>query len=368
MYKIPTARLDVDAHFADVSGRVRELMRGFLEGNTFQTSYRDDVTAIIRVSPDTTHPTLTRRWLQRCVDSNAELRRLLCGDFDEQMSLIREVYADNPNHFKREFNSNAPATIRRQSEPRYVDSFHELFRHIFVERMFEGKYDEPAPMRKTEFIEHLHLRLCPYCGDTIIGRSARYANGNIHVVDPELDHFLPKSIYPFLALNCFNLIPSCHACNAAPNKGTADPLGNDKKHEYLMNPYCFRDSAYEFDYVIKGGSYYDSANYEVLFDYTGNADLPVGYQGIMTTESHYKLNHPYTVGKIYRSFISQANNARQLYKGVHIPVDYWDNNVEGILQFPLQTPFDLDEEAYKLKKDLFEKMRLLDWDKPISLS
>ena len=132
--------------------------------------------------------------------------------------------------------------------------------------------------------------------------------------------------------------------------------------------HCFRDSAFEFDYQINGGKYYDSTNYEVSFDYKGNADLSVGFQQIMATESHYKRNHPHTVGKIYRTFVKQANTARLLYRGVHIPVDYWNDNVESILQFPLQAPFDMDEEAYKLKKDLFEKMKLLDWDKPIKLS
>lgn len=87
----------------------------------------------------------------------------------------------------------------------------------------------------------------------------------------------------------------------------------------------------------------------------------------MTTEDHYKRNHRQTIGNVYRSFICQANTARQLYQGVYIPVSYWEFNVESILNFPLHAPFDIEQPAYKLHKDLYEKMKQLNWDKPIKI-
>ena len=367
MYKIPRAKLDADSHFLDVSRRVRELMQEFLGGKSFETAFRDGIKVFVRVEPEPAKHSLTRDWLQRCVDNDIELRRLLCGDFPDQMSLVREVYTDSPSHFKRVFNSNAPEEIKNAAKPYYMDNFHEMMRHILVEHMFEGKYNESHPMDKDVFIDRLDLRLCPYCGDTIISKSTRTANGRTHVVAPKLDHFLPKGIYPFLALNCFNLIPACPNCNLAPNKGIADPLGDDKRHEYLMNPYQFHDNAFKFGYLLNGAKYYDSDNYRVLFCYHGNEDLRKGYRELMTTEDHYKRNHRQTVGNVYRSFISLANTARQLYRGVHIPVSYWNSNIESVLKFPLRAPFDIEQPAYKLHKDLYEKMIQLDWDKPIRI-
>lgn len=47
------------------------------------------------------------------------------------------------------------------------------------------------------------IEICPYCDiDTTISIS-----------NNEVEHFLPKSKFPFLSMNAYNLIPSCHACN-----------------------------------------------------------------------------------------------------------------------------------------------------------
>jgi uncharacterized protein (TIGR02646 family) len=62
----------------------------------------------------------------------------------------------------------------------------------------------------------------------------------------EIDHFLPKSIYPDLAVEWDNLNPSCKTCNAA--KGDHDP---GKAH--IVNP--FRDDPKEYLY-FKDFRYY----------------------------------------------------------------------------------------------------------------
>lgn len=265
MYKIPRTKLDADLHFSDVSKRVRELMQEFLDGKSIEVSFRDDTKAFVRVEQNPAKHSLSRDWLRRCVNSDAELRRLICGDYLEQIRLVHEVYSDSPDHFRRILNGNAPEALKNAAQPYYMDNFHEIMRYILVERMFEGKHNEARSMDKDAFVDRLDLRLCPYCGDTIIGKSSRTSNGKTHVVAPKLDHFLPKSIYPFLALNCFNLIPACPDCNMSPNKGVADPLGDNKQHEYLMNPYQFRDNAFEFGYFIYGAKYYEKSNYELLF-------------------------------------------------------------------------------------------------------
>lgn len=368
MYRIPRERLDVEAHFNDVGHRVRELMQSFLSGGySFVAKYKDGHEVAIKVSANTKFPSLTRRWLQRCVNDERELKKLLCGDFEEQLKLVKEVLSDNPSHFKRTFNCNAPKDVKDGDGNVEMDDFHEIFRHILSERMFEGKYDEPHPMNKIAFVERLDLSLCPYCGDTYIKRCFRQTEGNKHVVAPKLDHFLPKSKYPFLALNCYNLIPACPTCNESPNKGVGDPLGEDKSHEYLMNPYQFRDSAFEFDYSLNGERYYENQNFNVHFNYKGNNDLPIGFRSIMATESHYVRCHPHTVGNLYRSFLNHANHARTHYKNVNLTEDFWDSSMECILNFPLHAPFDLEEEAYKLKKDLFEKLRCLDWTNKVKM-
>ncbi|MFM0684834.1 hypothetical protein PQQ77_02520 [Paraburkholderia strydomiana] len=52
--------------------------------------------------------------------------------------------------------------------------------------------------------------ICPYCNQafafTVVGTSNSFR--------PTLDHFFPKSKYPYLALSLFNLVPSCYVCNS----------------------------------------------------------------------------------------------------------------------------------------------------------
>jgi len=53
------------------------------------------------------------------------------------------------------------------------------------------------------FKEENSIEVCPYCDtDTFINL------GNC-----EIEHFFPKSQFPFLAMNGLNLISSCHSCN-----------------------------------------------------------------------------------------------------------------------------------------------------------
>lgn len=51
--------------------------------------------------------------------------------------------------------------------------------------------------------ENHDLLICPYCDiDTTISKSNNY-----------IEHFLPKSKFPFLSMNALNLVSSCAACN-----------------------------------------------------------------------------------------------------------------------------------------------------------
>lgn len=61
-----------------------------------------------------------------------------------------------------------------------------------------------------EFCRRLKTSVCPYCNREYI-----FTIGDIKdkTVRPELDHFFPKSRYPYLSCSFFNFIPSCHICN-----------------------------------------------------------------------------------------------------------------------------------------------------------
>ncbi len=69
------------------------------------------------------------------------------------------------------------------------------------------------------------MNVCPICDKEISDND--FVN-DISVC--ELDHFFPVSVYPFLSVHPYNLIPTCHECNSPLNKGGNDPLNNDDKN------------------------------------------------------------------------------------------------------------------------------------------
>lgn len=64
-----------------------------------------------------------------------------------------------------------------------------------------------------EWVKYLNLKTCPYCNRSFIHY---YDVGNdSKTMRPDLDHFYPKDLYPFLGVSLFNLIPSCKTCNSS---------------------------------------------------------------------------------------------------------------------------------------------------------
>lgn len=115
-----------------------------------------------------------------------------------------------------------------------------------------------------EFVNDLKLKTCPYCNRnyTFVVDSD---NGKLR---PEIDHFYPKSIYPFLAMSFYNLIPSCSICNHT--KGNTI-------HQNLENPYDTKEDSYRFTYTPNSVDFatveakkYNFDSFEI--DITGNPD------------------------------------------------------------------------------------------------
>lgn len=78
------------------------------------------------------------------------------------------------------------------------------------------------------FLLMLGIKTCPYCNRQYI--TPIYSENNSSV-RADLDHFFPKSKYPYLSMSIYNLIPSCKFCNSS--------LKGDKEFEYekYLHPY-----------------------------------------------------------------------------------------------------------------------------------
>lgn len=97
----------------------------------------------------------------------------------------------------------------------FADFFYEMFfdyKKIWI--LIDKKYEKSVFDRNIfhiNFKKENNMEICPYCD----------IDSTISISNNEVEHFLPKSRFPFLSMNAYNLIPSCHACNKKPDgKGT----------------------------------------------------------------------------------------------------------------------------------------------------
>ena len=151
---------------------------------------------------------------------------------------LKDILKANNNELKeyiKYFQENYPNSIGVENQKK--EEWHQLYKIIRAE-IFEKEYNNWGK-RKTygsyKFVETLDLKTCPYCNRNytfIVDEES----GKLR---PELDHFYPKSIYPFLAMSFYNLIPSCPICNHTKSS---------KVSENLINPYDIKDDDFKFTY------------------------------------------------------------------------------------------------------------------------
>ncbi len=76
--------------------------------------------------------------------------------------------------------------------------------------------------------KNLNIKVCPYCNNQYTQTLEK--QDKTHKVQFQLDHFYPKSLYPYLAVSFYNLIPSCNNCNLSKSN-------HDTFKENLIHPY-----------------------------------------------------------------------------------------------------------------------------------
>lgn len=78
-------------------------------------------------------------------------------------------------------------------------------------------------------------RTCPYCNQayafTVVQQHDIVKGKTVKSFRPTLDHFLPKSRFPHLAISLNNLVPSCSICNSSL-KGSIDFHAEEHLHPF----------------------------------------------------------------------------------------------------------------------------------------
>lgn len=235
------------------------------------------------------------------------------------------------------------------------DHFNTIVKDIFLSHGYDGeKLDKTPVFKKDEFVKLLGIRLCPYCGRAFIYSVQRV--GDSVMVKPQIDHFLPKSRYPFFALSFMNLIPSCQTCNMIGCKGDNDPIENYSTKSFrIQYPYDFDESKLTFKYVLNGSRYYQDDNFSVELDYHGDKTLENACNNILKIEEFYK-QHNIEMACMYRKLMILASWARYYYTEFGIDKKWLYPTPMVILGFNLNDNNTGKYMLYKFNKDIYMQM------------
>ena len=300
-------------------------------------------------------------WFLSWLLEDSHLDNLLAGNMDYLLSVIKMVddVCDRMRADKRLVHSSMTeklfidlfngGRVYPEGTTKEEDVFNAVLYHIFVT---EG-YEDATVFSKSRHVERLNLRICPYCGRQFVYS----VEENGATVKPQIDHFLPKRKYPFLALSFFNLIPVCNTCNMIGCKGENDPLHPTTQRPFSMiYPYEFEDGHLEFRIQLTNSHYYDAENFKVEIDYKGNTELGNGCKDHLKLDAFYAY-HNYEAANIYRQFMVLKSKAAAYYEAFGLPEDSLNPTPKLIFGHGFDEKTSREVLLYKFKKDVYEQFK-----------
>ncbi len=154
--------------------------------------------------PENCDPSIAIDYIQRIIDYYDKLLTLHPSEFDDEIAEFEKIIKKNDDVL--DFKVSATKGDKK------VDS--SLANEI-VKAM---KYSEIRKKIYPKVTRQLKIKTCVYC-------NANYtitdANGRGYY---DLDHWKPKSRYPFLCTSFYNLQPSCPSCNRRKGKDNGEYL------------------------------------------------------------------------------------------------------------------------------------------------
>ena len=205
------------------------------------------------------------------------------------------------------------------------------------------------------------IEICPYCQRNYI---SSYEENNDEKTTADLDHFYPKSLYPFLALSLYNFIPSCQICNSRfkGNKDTRDSV------------YLYEEGFDELGVKFKTSKEVIS---EILGERYSDFYVKIDYENLKNKEDGEKVKNSIENLGLDRVYKKSHNQHIQnlLYNIEKYPENYLENCVEmfesnvdkkkqleeyfkDIVKEPYRKRIENGEPLAKLTKDILEEFNI----------
>lgn len=272
--------------------------------------------------------------------------KFIVSTYKKQLELIQ--------YFKDYYPELTQYYHSRGSRPR----IYKVIRYLFEDRLYNEfsngfKYNYAKEYSAYQFVKLLDLKTCPYCNRNYISIIHKETMDDKQA-RPELDHFHPKSIYPFLAINYFNLIPSCSTCNKL--KSNDDSLK-------LLHPYDDAISNINITYWLNDMKFY---NVKSIKDITFESEKSIKIEIENIPISNNKI---FQLERLYQEHTDIV--VELILRHLHYPQSYIEElssfgyNKEEIYRFIFSNYLNEDNLSKrplsKLIKDIAEELNLLDF-------
>lgn len=168
-------------------------------------------------------------------DIEEKIFLLLIGPFKQ----IRE-------YVKSKVNSTSSLIYTKcdHSQPPFYKKYQKVFEDLYTNQLSSN-----SKFKKAFFLIFENINVCPYCNRNFI--NPIYKESTIgcdnKTQSPDIEHFYPKSMYPFLSLSISNLLPSCSFCNKIKS--------NVNTFDKCKSPYEINENDFKFEFKPqKGGN------------------------------------------------------------------------------------------------------------------
>lgn len=208
-------------------------------------------------------------------------------EWDELIVLLPSKFEDSYNEFNDILDSSK---LSNRLWGKNMSSFYEKV----VEAM---RYDYVQNIVYPQIMKLLGVKTCTYCN---VQYAFAIQKGKDLYKNYEIDHWKPKSIYPFLSTSFYNLQPCCSSCNRKKKTKTALFHLYTEKESDDLNPMHFSMS-------LKGEILYsishDIKELEILFDCKSDNDLLVNVEDLFHISTLYQAHCDVAEELIWKKYI-----------------------------------------------------------------
>ncbi|WP_235044695.1 hypothetical protein [Fusobacterium hwasookii] len=209
----------------------------------------------------------------------------------------------------------------------------------------------------------MEIEVCPYCQRNYI---SSFEENNDKRTTADLEHFYPKSLYPFLALSLYNFIPSCQICNSR-FKGSKDTYNSVYPYEESFDDLGVKfKTSKEIIYKILGEK---DSEFFVNIDYGNlkNEDIEKIKNSIsnLGLDKVYKKSHNHYIKELLDNIEKYPKNYLESCVEIFDGYDKDENKKEKIIKYfidivkePYRKRIENGEPLAKLTKDILDEFKI----------